>query len=87
MLINTSKYEIYYQAGYSIGSQLLVNDLEEVPAKIGELGMGDFKLQSAKNDKIIVKWYECLTCSHLPTIGEPQCYLETGLLAGFLTNF
>ncbi|ERM92238.1 transcriptional regulator [Caldanaerobacter subterraneus subsp. yonseiensis KB-1] len=86
MLINTSKHEVYYQAGYSIGSQLLVNALEEIPAKIGELGMGDLKLQSAKNDKIIVKWHECLTCSHLLPIGEPQCYLETGLLAGVLNK-
>ncbi|SMB92770.1 Transcriptional regulator containing PAS, AAA-type ATPase, and DNA-binding Fis domains [Thermanaeromonas toyohensis ToBE] len=87
MLASTPENTVYYQAGYSIGSQLPVNGLEEIPAKISALGIGDLKLQSVKDDKITIKWYECLTCSHLPPVGQPLCYLEAGLLAGALNKF
>lgn len=86
MLANTPENRVYYQAGYSIGWQLPVNGLEEIPAKISALGVGNLKVQNIKGDKITVKWYECLTCSHLPPLGQPLCYLEAGLLAGALNK-
>lgn len=84
MNISNPTNTVYYQAGWRIGTQLPMNDLEEIPAKIEALGVGNLKFHSIKENKIIVKWYECLTCSHLPSIGQPLCYLESGLLAGAL---
>lgn len=77
---------VYYQAGWRIGRHLEVGHLEEIPAKIEALGVGNLKLHSVKEDAVIVKWYECLTCSHLPPVGESLCYLEAGLLAGALSR-
>lgn len=87
MFASMSDNRVYYQAGFSIGSRLVINNLEELPDKIGALGLGSLKLQSVKSDRITVNWYECLTCSHLDPIGRPQCYLEAGTLAGVLNKF
>lgn len=86
MLTSAPENTVYYQAGYSIGRQLPINDLEEIPDKISALGVGNLKLQSVKGDKITVKWHECFTCSQLPPVGQPLCYLEGGLLAGALNK-
>ncbi|MDN5327280.1 MAG: hypothetical protein PWP41_1976 [Moorella sp. (in: firmicutes)] len=86
MLTSTPENTIYYRAGYSIGRQLPVNDLEEIPDKISALGIGNLKLQSVKGDKITVKWNECFTCSHFSPVGQPVCFLEGGLLAGALNK-
>lgn len=31
---------------------------------------------------IVFRWFDCLTCSGLPDVGRPLCYLEAGILAG-----
>lgn len=85
-MLTSAPEKTVYQAGYSIGRQLPVDDLEEIPDKISALGVGNLKLQSVKGDKITVKWYECFTCSHFPPVGQPLCYLEGGLLAGSLNK-
>ncbi|GEA18637.1 MAG: hypothetical protein PWR22_2009 [Moorella sp. (in: firmicutes)] len=86
MLASTPENTVYYRAGYSIGSQLPVNDLEEIPDKISALGIGNLKLKSVKGGKITVKWNECFTCSYFPPVGQQLCYLEGGLLAGALNK-
>jgi len=75
---------VYYQAGWRIGEQLGVSVLEDIPAKLEALGVGKPKLESIEGNKIVVRWYDCLTCSNLPPVGKTLCYLEAGLLAGAL---
>lgn len=77
---------VFYQAGQRIGRALEVNSLAEIIGRIEELGMGHLEMVSQDAQHIILDWYDCLTCSHLPPVGKPLCHLEAGLLSGAISR-
>jgi transcriptional regulator with PAS, ATPase and Fis domain/predicted hydrocarbon binding protein len=73
---------LYYATGHRIGQKLGVRRLEEIAGRLNELGMGRLELVGGPPHPIVFHWFDCLTCSGLPNIGRPLCYLEAGIIAG-----
>lgn len=73
---------LYYSTGHRIGQELSVSTLEEIAGRLNELGMGHLELVSRSPDPVVFHWFDCLTCSGLPRVGRPLCYLEAGILSG-----
>ncbi|MEW6399924.1 MAG: sigma 54-interacting transcriptional regulator [Bacillota bacterium] len=73
---------LYYSTGHRIGQKLGVYRLEEIAGRLNELGMGRVELVDGSPRPIVFHWFDCLTCSGLPNVGRPLCYLEAGILAG-----
>lgn len=73
---------LYYSTGHRIGQKLAVRRLEEIAGRVNELGMGRLELVGGPPHAAVFHWYDCLTCSGLPNLRRPLCYLEAGIIAG-----
>jgi uncharacterized protein len=74
--------------GSNLVKQNLINNIEDlvqflVDFKIGIVDL--FKEEEVDGEKRLdIRVYECIDCSGLPNIGEPNCFFETGIITGVL---
>lgn len=78
--------DIYYHTAKNIGSRLNVTDYNSLSAKIMELGIGEIVITDMTDEKIILRLFDCFTCSNMKHLGKPICFFEAGILAGAVSN-
>ena len=78
--------EIYYNTAKNIGKRLELNNFDELVVKVNELGLGKTRVNLISDEKIIIRLYECLTCSDIGYIGKAICFFEAGIIAGAVSS-
>ncbi|KJS20567.1 MAG: hypothetical protein VR72_14325 [Clostridiaceae bacterium BRH_c20a] len=75
-----------YMTGKSVGKQIPVNTTEQFMDFIIDHRIGIPEIENIDENNIIVRVWECMTCSGLPNTGELLCHFESGLIAGAAEN-
>ncbi len=73
-----------YMMGKNVGTMLGAVDLEDLRKKIEELKVGIAEIETIDEERMIVKLYECITCSGFGYTGEMFCDMESGIIAGLM---
>ncbi|TDA70525.1 MAG: DUF2507 domain-containing protein [Clostridia bacterium] len=73
-----------YMAGKAVGRQLPLATSDEFLRFLEKQKIGVPELERVDTSNLIVRVWECMTCSGLPNIGQLVCHFESGLIAGAL---
>ncbi len=82
---------IMYRIGQEIAKEVTeemvdgdgIKDIFDGLAEIFEkLKIGILEYMGHKDGTVVIRIYECITCSGMPNIGKTVCYFEGGLMAG-----
>lgn len=73
-----------FKAGKAIGSELGAKNANELIGMLEELKVGKIKVAEQTDKKIVVRVWECISCSGLPKIGKMPCFFEGGIISGAL---
>lgn len=70
--------------GRSIGLSLDVNSIDEIPKIFAEQKLGLLEFDRFSEDKVIVRFQECIGCSGMEDYNEAISQFERGIVAGAL---
>lgn len=73
-----------YMAGKAVGKQLSLATADDFLRFVEEQKIGVPELERVDANNLIVRVWECMTCSGLPNTGQLLCHFESGLIAGAL---
>ncbi|MCK8825420.1 DUF2507 domain-containing protein [Fuchsiella alkaliacetigena] len=73
-----------YMVGKSVANQLPIENVADFLGLIESMRIGKAEIIDKSEQQVIIRVYECMTCSGLPDIGELICDFEAGLIAGGL---
>jgi predicted hydrocarbon binding protein len=75
-----------FDAGKVIGKGLGAKNANELIGMLEELKVGKIKVAEQTDEKIVVRVWECISCSGLPGIGKMPCFFEGGIIGGALES-
>lgn len=73
-----------YMTGKAVGRQLSLPSVDSFLKFVERQKIGIPELEKVDASNLIIKVWECMTCSGLPNIGRLVCHFESGLIAGAL---
>jgi len=83
-ILGDSSGATLYMIGKQVGAMIGAKDIDEFKNKIKELKIGIPEVEIVDEDHIVVKLYECITCSGFSNTGEMFCDMESGIIAGMI---
>ncbi|BCV22232.1 DUF2507 domain-containing protein [Moorella sp. Hama-1] len=75
-----------YMTGKTIGRQLALRTIDDFLRFVERQKIGVPEIEQLDGSNLIIRVWECMTCSGLPNIGQFVCHFESGLVAGALEN-
>ncbi|KXS40731.1 MULTISPECIES: sigma 54-interacting transcriptional regulator [unclassified Candidatus Frackibacter] len=78
--------EMYYNTAKNIGSRLNISSYDQLTEKLSMLGLGQVRVNLISEEKIIIRLYECFTCSSMDYIGKNICHFEAGIISGAVST-
>lgn len=73
-----------YHTGKDMGENLGIKNTKDLQKFFKKLGLGKLTVVRCKDDDVVIKLFDDITCMGLKNLNKPICFFEAGLLAGAL---